>query len=100
MPWFQCFARGENFPGLADAPDQPVGFYANEFVEAPDPESAELCALAALRGRETLIALGGDPAAHRARVYFESIVEVPADAVPDKRLGLVFFPMDGTSAPD
>ena len=99
MPWFRCFLRGENFPGLADAPDQPVGFYANEFVEAPDTEGAELCALAALKNRESLIALGSDPAAHRARVHLEWIVEVAADAVPNKQLGLVFFQMDNASAP-
>ena len=94
MPWFRCSIRGENFPPGTDDPARPLGFFTSRFVEADDAEDAETHGLAALRTHPVLASLKGHPLASRARVFFDEIKEVSADAVPEQAPGLVLFPMD------
>jgi hypothetical protein len=82
MPWFKCFIEGENFPGALIGGDQPVGFYATRWVEAPSPDEAEVVALDALR-REPVFDIPVEQRPKDARVYFTEIVETQGPEGPN-----------------
>ena len=93
MPLFRCFIRGENFPGKLVGKREPIGFYTTRFVDAQSPEQAEMLAVDLLRDDEDLEV----PPEHRsqdARVYFEKIEELAADAERGPNRGFAFFSMD------
>ena len=92
MPLFRCFIRGENFPGTLVGKREPIGFYTTRFVDAQSPEQAEMLAVDLLRNDEDLEV----PPEHRtqdARVYFEKIEELPAEADRSPNKGFTFFTM-------
>jgi hypothetical protein len=93
MPWFQCFIRGENFPGQLIGESDPIGFYVTRFVETGDAESAESMALQALRSEPKLTPLLGHTPKPEARVFFEEIEELPEAQVPAVPPGFIFYPM-------
>ncbi len=92
MPLFRCFIRGDNFPGKLIGRKQPAGFYTTRFVDAASAEEAEMLVVELLRNDPDL-----DVAPkHRtqdAKVYFESIDEVPVDTERKPNKGFTFFPM-------
>jgi hypothetical protein len=93
MPLFRCSIRGENFPGELIGQTTAIGFHATRFVEAKSAEEAERIAVAALR-EDAALTVTSEPRVKNAKVYFESIEEVPSgtERVPNE--GFSFFSMD------
>ena len=98
MAWFRCFIRGENFPGQMIGEARPIGFYVTRFVEAADPESAEVAALQALRDDPNLALPPGHTPSGQERVFFEEVEELTAEHVPAVQPGFTLYPMDGAEA--
>lgn len=92
MPLFRCFIRGENFPGELIGLTAAVGFRATRFVDAASAPEAEQLAVAALR-QDAELTVTSEPRVKNAKVYFESIVEVPADTQREPNSGFTFFTM-------
>jgi hypothetical protein len=92
MALFRCFILGENFPGALLGKAEPVGFYTTRFVEASSESEAETLALDALRS-EDAFNLPADVRSEDAKVYFESIEEVPGDTDRVPGSGFTFFVM-------
>jgi len=93
MPLFRCFIRGENFPGELLSRSGAIGFYATRFVDAASAVEAEQIAVAALR-QEAALTVTVEPKVKNAKVYFETIDEVPADTERVPNSGFSFFSMD------
>lgn len=92
MRLFRCHIRGENFPGELLGHEAAIGFHAIRFVDAESAAEAERIAVAALRQEEALT-VNVEPRVKNARVFFESIEEVPADTKREPNSGFSFFPM-------
>lgn len=92
MPLFRCAITGEDFPGKILHQEDPVGFYTARYVEAETPEEAELLVLDLLRN-EAALDLAPEHRSENAKVYFESIDEVPEDTERTPNAGFVFFTM-------
>jgi hypothetical protein len=90
---YQCFIRGENFPGVVLGEVDPVGFYTTRWVEAPDEATAEKVALESLRS-EKVFAIDPELRSKDATVYFESVI--PVDVIPEDAVqtGATWFPMN------
>lgn len=93
MVWFRCFIRGENFPGEF-FPGQLglVGFYVTRFVKARTVKEAQENAMKLLK--KTIVNPPGYKPSDVTKVFFEEIVEVPADQVPETEPALWIAPMD------
>jgi hypothetical protein len=70
----------------------PVGFYTTRFVEAIDPEEAEMLALDLLRG-EDLFNIPAESRTEDAKVLFKEIAEVASDTERVPNSGFTFFVM-------
>lgn len=81
MPWYKCFIEGENFPGHLIGESSPIGFYTTRFIEASSPDEAEQLAFEKLKTEESLTLPVDATKPSNAKVYFESIEEVPINAV-------------------
>jgi hypothetical protein len=92
MPLYRCLIRGENFPGELIGLTTAVGFHATRFVVAGSAEEAEGIAVAALR-QDAALTVTAEPRVKNAKVYFESIEEVPADTERVPNEGFTFFTM-------
>lgn len=91
MAWFRCIVRGENFPGALIGRKGRIGFYATRFVEANDPEKAEMKVLSTLRNEQELRIPRIRRSKH-ATVYFEEIVEVAVPSMRRRRTtGFTFY---------
>ena len=90
MPLFRCLLRGEHFPGHLSGERGPIGFYTTRYVEADSVDDAELKAVARLRG-DPHLQVAVEHRTKDAKVFVESIEEVPDDTprVPDA--GFTFF---------
>lgn len=95
MPWFKCLIHGENFPGILIGEVREVGFYTTRFVEAPNPEQAEILALARIRDEPKLQKTKDLIPGERAKVYFDEIEEVPREDVPEIQEGFSWY-IEGT----
>jgi hypothetical protein len=93
MPLFRCSIRGEGFPGELIGLTVAVGFNATRFVDAESAEEAERIAVAALR-QDVALTVTAEPRVKNAKVYFESIEEVPAETERVPNAGFTFFRMD------
>jgi hypothetical protein len=93
MPLFRCSIRGENFPGELIGLTAAVGFHATRYVDAESAEEAEGIAVAALR-QDAALTVTSEPHVKNAKVYFERIEEVAADAERAPNAGFTFFRMD------
>ena len=77
MPIYQCLLRGEGFPGsILGWESGTVGFFSTRWVEAADPDAAELAAVDALRRDPSFSLPEGHPRPTAAKVYLEEISEV------------------------
>ena len=97
MKTFRVFLRGENFLLTFDGRQTRLGFYTTRFVQANNPEGAELIAVDLLRNDKTLRGvanLRSDP----PMVFADKSDEVAADDVADIASGFTFFPHDGSDA--
>jgi hypothetical protein len=92
MALYRCLIRGDNFPGELIGQSSAIGFHATRFVDAPSTEEAERLAVAALR-QDAALTVSVEPRTKNAKVYFESIEEVPADTERVPNSGFTFFPM-------
>ena len=99
MPLFRCFIRGENFPGELLGQSSAIGFRATRFVDAGSAAEAEQIAVLALR-QEAALTVTMEPKVKNARVYFESIVEVPADTQRVPNSGFSFYSMEDHNLPE
>jgi hypothetical protein len=95
MALFRCLIRGENFPGELIGQSAAVGFHATRFVEAQSAGEAERIAVAALR-QDAALTVSVEPRTKNAKVYFESIEEVPAGTERVPNSGFAFFPMEAS----
>ena len=93
MPLFRCFIRGENFPGELIGQTTAIGFHATRFVDAQSAQEAERIAVAALR-EDAALTVTVEPRVKNAKVFFESIEEVPSDTERVANTGFAFFSMD------
>lgn len=93
MAWFRCFIRGENFPGELIGDPGLIGFYTNRFVEADSPEDAESLAIQQLRTEGKLQPPPAYAPTGIAKVFFQEIMEVAADEVPEQVQGFAFYSM-------
>jgi hypothetical protein len=93
MPLFRCSIRGENFPGELIGLTTAIGFHATRFVDAQSAEEAERIAVAALR-EDAALTVTSEPRVKNAKVYFESIEEVPSGSEKMPNEGFSFFSMD------
>lgn len=93
MPLFRCSIRGENFPGELIGLTVAVGFHATRFVDAESATEAESIAVAALR-QDAALTVTAEPRVKNAKVYFESIDEVPAETERAPNTGFTFFAME------
>jgi hypothetical protein len=89
MAWFRCFIRDDNFPGQLIGQQSLIGFYVTRFVQAADLIQVEAAAIDALRTEPRLARPAGEEPSANARIFFEEIVEIPADAVPCTQPGFV-----------
>ena len=92
MPVFRCSIRGENFPGELIGLTSAVGFRATRFVDARSAADAEQLAVTALR-QDAALTVSSEPRVKNAKVYFESIEEVPAETERVPNAGFTFFSM-------
>jgi hypothetical protein len=92
MALFRCSIRGENFPGELIGLTSAVGFHATRFVDAHTASEAETIAVAALR-QDAALTVTSEPRVKNAKVYFESIEEVPAETERVPNTGFTFFTM-------
>ena len=92
MPLYRCFIRGENFPGELIGQTTAIGFHATRFVDAQSAHEAERIAVAALR-EDAALTVTVDPRVKNAKVFFESIEEVPSDTERVPNTGFAFFSM-------
>ena len=92
MSLYRCFIRGENFPGELIGLTTAVGFHATRFVDAGSAEEAEGIAVAALR-EDAALTVTAEPRVKNAKVFFESIEQVPADTERVPNEGFTFFTM-------
>jgi hypothetical protein len=93
MPLFRCLIRGENFPGELIGQTTAIGFNATRFIDAQSAQEAERIAVAALR-EDAALTVTAEPRVKNAKVYFESIDEVPSDTERAPNSGFSFFSMD------
>jgi len=91
MQFFRCLMRGENFPGELIGENRLIGFYATRFVEAVDLHAAKCLALESLRQDDSLQSKSARTS--DAKVYFEEVVEVSAEAaaLASGGVGFTFF---------
>lgn len=92
MALFRCLMVGENFPGVLIGKSRPIGFCTTRFVEASSVSEAETLALDWLRGEE-LFNVAEELRSKDAKVFFDQIVELAADAAPPPQGGFTFFIM-------
>lgn len=94
MALFRCSIRGENFPGELIGQSAAIGFHATRFIDAPSAAEAERLVVAALR-QDAALTVAVEPRTKNAKVYFDSIEEVPpgTDRLPNS--GFSFFAMQG-----
>ena len=88
--------RGENFPGQLLGKKGLVGFYTTRWVEAADPEEAELKGLEILRNDPSL-AIKSDKLRQQdpvAKVYFEEIEQMVETAKRTPNKGATWFDME------
>jgi hypothetical protein len=93
MTLFRCQIRGENFPGELIGLTTAVGFHATRFVDAESAAEAEQLAVAALRA-DAALTVTSEPRVKNAKVFFESIEEMPADTPRASNAAFIFFTMD------
>ena len=93
MPLYRCSIRGENFPGELIGQTTAIGFHATRVVDAKSAEEAERIAVVALR-EDAALTVTSEPRVKNAKVYFESIVEVPSDTERVPNEGFSFLSMD------
>jgi hypothetical protein len=74
----------------------PVGFYTTRYVAAENAQAAEALVLAILKADPSLQLPEGVEKPKDARVYFESIEEVPDDTPPLPDAGFTFYEMDAS----
>ena len=88
MPLYRCLVHGKNFPGTLIKSKKPCGFYTTRFVEADDPEEAELKVIDLLRDDPSL-QVSAKHLTSDAKVFFEEIEEVTEITGPNK--GFTFY---------
>lgn len=93
MNWYKCFISGENFPGALIGEKMPIGFYITRFIQADSPEEAENIALSNLKQEKALKLPDDISRPLEAKVYFEEIVEITKNDVPDIQAGFTFYVM-------
>ena len=87
---------GENFLIRMNGVERKLGFYQNFYLEASDPDSAELAAVALIRSndlQEVVLNTADDP----PELYLDEISEVKSPDEPHPELavqGRTFFPME------
>ena len=94
MKWYKCSIAGENFPGELINEDKDIGFFTTRFVKADTAEDAELAALTILKEDKNMALPDGVLPTEKAKVYFEEIIEVSKEDVPDIEAGFAFYAMD------
>ena len=76
---FQVRLHGENFllARVGGAP-RVFGFYTTRWVEAPDPEAAEIAAVDLVRSDPDLVSTVRNPRDNSPMIYLDSLREIPS----------------------
>jgi len=91
MPWWRCFACGENFPLEIEGALRLCGFFTTRYVQAADADAAAAQAAQMLFADPDLVLPKGAKAHPQQRIYFESVESVEA---AEDTPGFAFFPME------
>ncbi len=92
---YQCFIRGENFPGELVGSKGCYGFYTTRWVEAESANEAEEVALRLLKDEATFNVISPKlREQYKAMVYFEKIEPVKATKRKRINAGASWFKMD------
>lgn len=98
MNHYRVFLRGENFLLNVDGKPERSGFYTTRFVQANNPDGAELLAVDLIRSdrwlKDSVLNERPDP----PTIFAEEIEIIDASDVPPAQGGYSFFPMDGSDA--
>jgi hypothetical protein len=90
MPHYCVTLNGQNFWLELQGDRRRMGFYTRRFVEATDPQAAELAAIEQLRTEGKLKPL--NDRSDSPRVFVEALQEVAAADVPAVVEGFAFYP--------
>ncbi len=90
---FQVRLHGENFllARVGGAP-RVFGFYTTRWVEAQDPEAAEIAAVELVRSDPALVGNVRNPRDNSPMIYLESLREIPSfEGVNPPGTGFTFY---------
>ena len=93
MKKYKVFVRGENFLIRFEEQEQKLDFYTTVFVEAQDPQDAELKAMDLLRNDQKLVTRTLNAKSDSPMMFVEEIEELETfegQSLP--RTGFAFFP--------
>lgn len=93
MPIFRCLIRGDNFPGEIIHQQYLIGFYTTRFIQADTSARAEQLVAQLLRD-DAIFQVPIEDRSHRAKIFFEEIIEVANDVDAKPNQGYTFFPMN------
>ena len=88
MAFFRCFILGENFSGMIEGRDDPVGFYVTRHTEAEDSGQAMTIALDHVEAELESMGL----MRREGIISVEETDEINASDVPLTEPGFVIFP--------
>ena len=92
MPFYRILLRGENFVIWNEEGWELVGFYANRWVQAPNPNSAEMRVIEQMRKDPQFQKPEGYQGGPEAKVFVDEIKRL---RMPPLRrpLGCTYYPM-------
>lgn len=93
MKKYKVLMEGRNFLLLMDGKEQRVGFYTTRWVEAANPEEAELKAAAAIKADPRLKSSVKNPKNDPPMLHLTEMSEV--EAIERPGAGFTFYPDNG-----
>ncbi len=94
MSYYRVVLLGENYLVRLDGKKKFYGFYTTRFVEAKDPDTAELKAVDLIRADESLTGLVKNKTWQKQpMIYLDEMYEI-AEAGMEDQHGFAWFPME------
>lgn len=98
MAHYRVLLLGENFLLTVDGTPTRMGFYTTRFVQADNPDGAELLAVDLIRHDKKLKDSVSNERSDPPMIFADEIEVIDEAAVPKSSPGYSFFPMDSTDA--